>query len=325
MDVYCHPFTSGGQEIPIEEAKLAGLITLVTNYSCGEELCSPEAKSLPLEWTEYREHGTEFRKASTLPASIAKQLAVVYRTGKQERIKWGLAAREWTLKNYSAEAIGKIVEELIDTAPFIEDQTVFDVTKAEDAPVPFVEDNLAWIKSLYRIILKMDVLDSDDGVKHWMNRLSQGEQRQNIESYFRSVAKNDNLKAKGFDLNTWLDPKDGKRVLLVMPESIGDVFMITSLLPSIKRVYPEHSLYVATKQEYFSIFDCNEHVKAVIPYIPQMDSLLWLEGQWTNKGFFDIAFLPFAGTQRFLDYMHNGKDKIEFDMNTRMMKWDSGK
>jgi len=39
MDVYAHPFTSGGQEIPIQEAKLTELITLVTNYSCGEECC----------------------------------------------------------------------------------------------------------------------------------------------------------------------------------------------------------------------------------------------------------------------------------------------
>ena len=37
MDVYCHPFTSGGQEIPIQEAKLTELITLVTDYSCGEK------------------------------------------------------------------------------------------------------------------------------------------------------------------------------------------------------------------------------------------------------------------------------------------------
>ena len=37
MDVYCHPFTSGGMEIPIFEAKMTELITLVTNYSCGED------------------------------------------------------------------------------------------------------------------------------------------------------------------------------------------------------------------------------------------------------------------------------------------------
>ena len=49
MDVYCHPFTSGGQEIPVQEAKLTELITLVTNYSCGEDCCSPESGGLPLE------------------------------------------------------------------------------------------------------------------------------------------------------------------------------------------------------------------------------------------------------------------------------------
>ena len=47
MDVYCHPFTSGGQEIPVQEAKLAELITLVTNYSCGEDTCTEESGGLP--------------------------------------------------------------------------------------------------------------------------------------------------------------------------------------------------------------------------------------------------------------------------------------
>ncbi|MBT7437991.1 MAG: glycosyltransferase, partial [Cellvibrionales bacterium] len=48
MDVYCHPFTSGGQEIPVQEAKLAELVTLVTNYSCGEDCCTEESGGLPL-------------------------------------------------------------------------------------------------------------------------------------------------------------------------------------------------------------------------------------------------------------------------------------
>jgi len=74
MDVYCHPFTSGGQEIPVQEAKLTELITLVTNYSCGEDSCTKESGGLPLEWAEYREPGTQFIKASTLPNSIHSQL-----------------------------------------------------------------------------------------------------------------------------------------------------------------------------------------------------------------------------------------------------------
>ncbi len=89
MNVYCHPFTSGGQEIPIQEAKLAELITLVTNYSCGEEMCEPEAQSLALDWTEYREHQTEFIKASTNPSSIAKQLTKVFKMKPSKKAEMG--------------------------------------------------------------------------------------------------------------------------------------------------------------------------------------------------------------------------------------------
>jgi glycosyltransferase involved in cell wall biosynthesis len=79
MDVYCHPFTSGGMEIPIFEAKMAELITLVTNYSCGEDSSTLESCSLPLDWAEYREPGTQFIKASTYASSIAKQLKKVWK------------------------------------------------------------------------------------------------------------------------------------------------------------------------------------------------------------------------------------------------------
>ena len=113
MDVYCHPFTSGGQEIPIQEAKLAGLITLVTNYSCGEEMCESDANSLALEWNEYREHGTEFIKASTYPESIAKQLNIVYKMPQHKRLEMGKKAREWTIKNFGIQNVGKSIEEFI--------------------------------------------------------------------------------------------------------------------------------------------------------------------------------------------------------------------
>ena len=73
MDTYCHPFTSGGQEIPIQEAKLTELVTLNTNYSCGEDSCSEESGGFPLDWAEYREPGTQFIKASTLPESICER------------------------------------------------------------------------------------------------------------------------------------------------------------------------------------------------------------------------------------------------------------
>ena len=97
-----------------------------------------------------------------------------------------------------------------------------------------------------------------------------------------------------------------------MPESIGDVFLSTSLFKSIKEQYPDYNLYVATKQEYFDILDANPYIHKVIPYVQQMDSLIWLEGVGDHKGFFDIAFLPYSQTQRFLTYLHNGKTNIAY-------------
>jgi len=119
MDVYCHPFTSGGMEIPIFEAKLAELVTLVTDYSCGEDSSTEESGSFPLQWAEYREPGTQFIKASTFPSSIVKQLKKVYSMTDKARKEKGIKGREWTLKNYSINAVGKKLEEILDKMPEI--------------------------------------------------------------------------------------------------------------------------------------------------------------------------------------------------------------
>ena len=86
MDVYCHPFTSGGQELPVQEAKAAGLITLVTEYSCGTDSCYKHQGGLPLQWNEYREPSTQFIKASTCPHDIASKLTEVHRMDETEKL-----------------------------------------------------------------------------------------------------------------------------------------------------------------------------------------------------------------------------------------------
>jgi glycosyltransferase involved in cell wall biosynthesis len=318
MDVYCHPFTSGGQEIPIQEAKLAELITLVTNYSCGEEMCYDEAYSLPLEWSEYREHGTEFRKASTSPASIAKQLHKVWKMPIQKRKEMGEKAREWTINNYSSSVIGKKFEAFIDSAEPI-DYTTFSVQPEEQDPlfkVPNIEDNSTWLKFLYANILKRPEVDEkDDGHQYWMQELAKGVKRQDVENYFRQVAWQENQKNKKLNFEDLIDKDDkGKRILYVIPQEEVDVFLSTSIFPSIKRTYPNHNLYVATKQEFFEILDGNPHVHKVIPFIPQMENWIWTEGNKDNNGFFDIAFTPYFNSQKTINYIHNGKDKIEFDI-----------
>lgn len=315
MDVYCHPFTSGGQEIPIQEAKLTELITLVTNYSCGEELCKQEAHSFPLNWSEYREHGTEFIKASTCPKSIAENLQKVYSMPKEERTQYGKKAREWTIENYSISAVGKIIEDFIDSCPDVDKNLSFIIEEKDPYHVvPDIKDDGEWVLYLYKNILKAkDINKEDDGYKHWMNELTKGAKRNDIENYFRQVAIQDNNKTKTISFEDILDKDDdGKRLLYVMPESIGDVFLSTSLFKSIKEQYPNYNLYVSTKPEYFEVLEANPYIHKVIQYISQMDSLPWLEGIGSHKGFFEIAFLPYSQTQRFLTYLHNGKTNIAY-------------
>ena len=320
MDVYCHPFTSGGQEIPIQEAKLTELITLVTNYSCGEEMCEDEAGSLDLEWTEYREHGTEFIKASTKPNSIAKQINKVYNMSPTKRREIGQKAREWTIQNYSVETIGKKIEAFIDSSPEVNyDFSLKEEEKDQYAQVPNIENNSEWLTYLYHNILKMKHVDqNDDGHKYWMQEFSKGGKRQDIENYFRNVAAQENQKNKKIEFEDLLDKDDkGKRLLYVMPESIGDIYMSTALFENIKKQYPEHNLYVSVKPEYFEILQGNPYIHKLLQYTPQMDQLLWLEGAGDHNGYFEIAFLPYGGTQRFLDYVHNGKTKIQFEIKDK--------
>ena len=317
MDVYCHPFTSGGQEIPIQEAKLAELITLVTNYSCGEEMCTEEANSLDLEWSEYREHGTEFKKASTYPNSIAKQLHKVWKMPISKRLEMGKKAREWTINNYSSQVIGKKFEEFIDSAELIDYKT-FSILGEEKDPMfkmPQIENQSEWLKCLYANILKYNVDENDDGHKYWMQELAKGVKRQDVENYFRQTAWQENQKNKKINFEDILSKDDyGKRILYVIPQDESDVFLSTSLFESIKKIYPDYNLYVATKQEYFEILEGNPFIHKIIPFIPQMENQIWCEGQGENKGFFEIAFIPYIGTQKILNYLHNGKDKIEFDI-----------
>lgn len=318
MDVYCHPFTSGGQEIPVQEAKLCELTTLVTNYSCGEDLCTLESGGLPLDWSEYREPGTQFIKATTSAQSISLQLETFLNLPPSKKEEFGSKSRDWVIKNFSPESVGSKIEKLLDESPFCDWD--FDFSKQlrnPDYSPPNESDDGKWIIDIYKNILMTDVGINDEGYKHWMQAMEQGRTRSEILKYFRDVAIKENLEIKNNDskgIEEFTKGDEGKKILYVMPRSIGDVFWSTSLLPSLSKLYPEYNIYFATDPKLFQILDNNPYIHKVIPYSPEMDNLLLMEGQGDKKGFFDIAFLPHIGTQKMFNYQHNGEDKIELDI-----------
>ena len=71
---------------------------------------------------------------------------------------------------------------------------------------------------------------------------------------------------------------------------------------------------MATEKENFDVLHGNPNIHKIIPYIPQMDNLFWLEGHGEHKGYFEVAYLPYIGTQKIFNYQHNGLDKIALDL-----------
>ena len=113
MDVYCHPFTSGGQELPIQEAKSAGLITLVTEYSCGLDSCYEHQGGIPLKWNEYREPNTNFIKATTCSQDIAKKLEMVSLMSNEDKRKLIENGKNYIKEKFSVEKITQKLKSLI--------------------------------------------------------------------------------------------------------------------------------------------------------------------------------------------------------------------
>jgi hypothetical protein len=162
----------------------------------------------------------------------------------------------------------------------------------------------------------MEVDKGNDGHKYWMKQISDKTPRKNIEDFFRDKAKEENERNTPFKIEDYLDKNGKKRILIVIPGSIGDVFMCTSLLSSLATTYPnsEYDIYFATDPKYFELIEGNKFIHKTIPYNQKMDDLLWLEGKGSHKGFFEVAYLPYIGTQRIFNYQHNGKDKIGLDL-----------
>ena len=285
MDVYCHPFTSGGQEIPIQEAKLAGLITLVTNYSCGEEMCCPEANSIALDWSEYREFGTEFIKASTSPDSIADKLELVLKMPENQKIKMGRAARKWVIDNFSVESVGEKIERFLDSCEPKEYTTEKDPPKLSDplAIIPEIEDSTSWLKSLYSLILKKEVADNDDGLLHWIEKIKSGVSRPTIDQYFRDVARKENDKNRTFKLeDLFQETKPENRIFLSINSSVENIFLATKIISAIKEKYPDKDIFISSNEHSQPILSGNTMIREAFVQTKQFS-----DPEFLKKNFFE--------------------------------------
>jgi len=315
MDVYCHPFTSGGMEIPVFEAKLTELITLVTNYSCGEDSCTEESGGFPLDWSEYREPGTQFIKATTSPISIARYLKKVFKMPSETKRKREKQSREFVIKNYSCEVIGKQLEKIIDDMPEVDWD--FDLSQELRDPLynpPEIVDDIDWLQDIYQNILKVEVDANDKGLQDWLIRLKNGDNRQNILNFFRQTAVKENKSLKKIDFEELLGeiPQE-ERIGLVVAGGEEEVLFANSLLNGISEQYPNHKIYAILNEQFFPLINSHPNVHKCIPFSPQCKDPLLMEGKLKHQGYFDICFTPEISVDHGAAF-HNGKSNCAFDL-----------
>ena len=316
MDVYCHPFTSGGQELPVQEAKAAGLTTLVTEYSCGTDCCYENQGGLPLDWVEYREPYTQFIKATTLPESICKQLQRVKDFTDEEKQIMRNRALNCVGLNFSVDRTVKKLTQMFEE--FGKCEWDFDQSEKYHSPdfePEQIADDEEWVTALYK-----GIFDKEFGADHVEIKESlkvvRAEGRARLHEYLKAAARQKNAEKKGKEtsLEDLLDGKKEDRIAVILPESAGDVLMCNSLLTNLKKLYPKKDIYFITRPIFYPMVNAHPAIHKLIPYKDGLDNLLLLEGQGQHNGYFEMAFLPHVGCQKVLNYLHNGKQEHQFDL-----------
>jgi len=312
MDMYCHPFTSGGQEIPIQEAKLCELITASTNYSCGEDMNTEQAHGLALEWSEYREPGTQFIKASTRPESIFCQIKKVSEMSEKEKQEKGLKSRQFVINNYSTKIIGSQLEEIIDSVKPHSFNFNFSEKKINpDYTPPRISDNSGWIIDLYRNMFSIYLKKEDPSVQKWSNEIKNGKNKSEILNELRKIAL---AEIKHEDSETLFRkkikrvPDKANRIGVVCQGGRYETFLSTAMLEELKNLYPDKKIFFITHDQNRPILDKNPHIEEFLPFFEGCDNQALMEGAG-SEGFFHVCYI-LPKLQNAKNLHHNGNDKI---------------
>ena len=164
-------------------------------------------------------------------------------------------------------------------------------------------------------MLRMDIDETDNGYKYWMNEFVKGKERKDIFNFFVQTAKKENVELFKKSLKEEVDfERPNKRIAYVMPEHEEDVFMSLSVVKSLKQLYPDHDIYFFTAQKHFPLIDESLDIYKICEFYNEMDDCFYFEGKADEEGLFDMAFLPWLETKRALNYTRHGRDKLQFDL-----------
>jgi hypothetical protein len=303
-------FDSGGQERFSVTSMLCGLPTAVSSYSCGEDFVGLPFV-FPIDWVPYHQPGTNFIKATPKIESIRDFMVKAYKANRVERQKISEESREWALRTFSSNVIGKQWEELFDSLPPKDWSSITLTAKPKNPnfPMPVFESPEQWVKSLYNNILLVE--PDPEGFKYWLSMLAKNTPPKQIYDFFIGRAIEDNIKNEPpKDFGVLFDDNKRKRILFVLKESGGDIFITTSLFKNIKALYPDADLYVACEPKFMNILNGNTDIYKVMAYHPAMESELAM------MHYVDYYYFPAIATQRHLNYLTHDKISIKLESKT---------
>lgn len=304
-------FTSGGQEYTNIESLLCGLPLACPNYSCGEDFCRNEFV-YTIKGTYTYEHNTGFKKFVPDIYSIVKFFEFVYDLPESKRRTLTEAGRKWAVEQFDAVNIAKKYEAFFDSRQFINWEPFLEKRKEIKNINAQIEDKQSddeFVIECYKKILNMNPGPEDEGRKHWNKFLQQPKDKRQLKqemvNCFRSAGAQHNFKVNPTTLESLLDKNDKSRVLLVLKESLGDHYLLTSLLPEIKKKYKDSSIYIGCDPKFWEVYDCNTNVHKLLPWNPEMDNEMQMCGFGGHKGFFDYYHNVGIGTQKLLNYLYS--------------------
>lgn len=231
MDCYVHTANSGGFEMPLMEAVLAGLPCACPCYSYGEMFVE-SGFVWPLKYHDYDEVRSGYKKAASDPYAIFEfwEFFKAYEQDcKQEKqIAWG---REFC----NVDKICSQVCEFIEAAPTPNYNWDF---PCENPSMPAAEDNLDWAKEL--VLNFFGEPQTPDTYETIVKGLQEGRSRESFYQQSQDIVREQKVK---------FDPKalfrdDGRRRLLVCLDK--NAIAALPVLEELKKKYADWSIYLLT-------------------------------------------------------------------------------
>jgi len=315
-------FTSGAFEFTNAESMLAGVPLAVPNYVCGEDfLASGVVYEIKGNYTW--EHGTGFRKFVPDINSVSDFFNYICNLTDREKQKISIKGRKFAIDNFDAKNVVKKYEKFLDNCKPI-DWDAYHAKKKElknvQAQVEDKQTDEEFILECYtKILNNPEVKDNDpNGYNHWLNFLKQPKDKRQLKNemvnIFRGAALQHNQKVQPpTTLEDLLIKNNKKQLLLVCPESAGDLFYISSILDSLRQSYnkKDWNIYLACKRDFFDLFDLNPNIDKILEYHSIMESEISMTGMGENKGIFDAFVHATVQSQRVLNYLTNNNINIK--------------